>query len=66
MSGFALKLAYFDARGVVEVGRCMLAMNNVAFEDHRFPIAFGADGKFLVPEFDAAKEKGELVVNMNR
>ena len=67
MSSFApLKLVYFNAKGVVEVARCMLAMNNIAYEDHRFPITFSPDGKFLVPEFDAAKERGDLLANMNR
>lgn len=67
MSSFApLKLVYFDARGVVEVARCMLAMNNITYEDHRFPINFSPDGKFLYPEFTAAKERGELLANMDR
>ena len=66
MSSFALKLVYFDARGVAEISRCMMAINGVAFEDSRFPITFSADGTFSYPEFTLAKEKGELVVNLDR
>ena len=61
-----MKLVYFNARGVAEISRSMLAMNGVDFEDQRFPISFGADGSFSYPEFTDAKEKGELVVNMDR
>ena len=32
------KLVYFDAKGVVELSRCMLKVGDIDFEDYRFDI----------------------------
>jgi hypothetical protein len=33
-----MKLIYFDVRGVMEVGRYMLAMSGTEYEDFRYPV----------------------------
>jgi hypothetical protein len=48
----ALQLVYFNARGVVEVSRTLLALGKVEYEDFRYPINFS---DFSRPEYDAAK-----------
>ena len=62
-----MKLVYFDARGVVETSRCLLAIANIPYEDQRFGIKPAeSGGGFEYPEFAAAKARGELKVNMDR
>ena len=63
-NGDLYKLVYFNARGVCENTRIMLAIANVQYEDFRFPVDFKT---FARPEFDAAKADGKtLVGNMGR
>lgn len=57
------KLLYFDARGVMEVGRFMFAVAKVDYEEERFPFSFGTPGDMSTiqrPEFDKAKAEGRL------
>jgi hypothetical protein len=35
------KLQYFDAKGIIEPARILLALAGQEFEDGRFPIVFG-------------------------
>ena len=63
----SLKLVYFDARGVVENARILLAISNIPYEDQRFSIKPAASGSgFEYPEFAAFKAQGELKANMDR
>ena len=39
-----LKLLYFDARGLAETTRYMLAWAHVPYEDVRYPLRFGTPG----------------------
>ena len=50
-SGDQPKLVYFDAKGVVELSRCMLKIGQIDFEDSRFPIKLKEGGGFETPEF---------------
>ena len=64
-----ITLHYFDARGVAESIRYLLAMAKVPYEDNRFSLAFGTPGDFstiIRPEFDAAKESGALVAGCDK
>jgi len=56
-------LKYFNARGVIEPTRIMLAIKGVEYVDERFPIDIAT---FARPEFDAAKAEGVFAVNMDR
>jgi hypothetical protein len=47
-----IKLIYFNAKGVIEPTRMMLAVAGVQYEDFRYPIDPTTWAK---PEFDAAK-----------
>lgn len=50
-------LKYFDAKGVVEASRIMLAVAKADYEDMRFPIAMKEGGGYAMPEFDAGNAK---------
>jgi len=41
-----MKLVYFDAKGVVEKTRYMLAAAGAEYEDFRYEIAFGTPGDY--------------------
>jgi glutathione S-transferase len=57
------QLKYFDLRGAAETCRVIFALANQDYEDLRYAI----DPKtFASPAFLAAKESGELKVNLNR
>jgi len=63
------KLAYFDARGVIEVARFMFAVSKTQYEDHRFKISFGVPGDFSTikrEEFDKAKAAGDMDVSLGK
>ena len=67
MSSF--KLSYFDARGVAETTRYLLAVSKTEYEDKRYPKTFGTPGDWSTmerPEFDAAKADGTLAASLNR
>ena len=69
MENSRLKLSYFDARGVVETTRYMLAVTKTPYEDFRYGLTFGTPGDFSTiqrPEFDAAKAAGKLDANLGR
>jgi len=59
------KLTYFDARGVVEPTRLLLAAAGVEFEDKRYAVDMTTKPP-SAPEFNADKESGALNVNMAR
>jgi glutathione S-transferase len=58
-----LQLKYFNARGAAETARILLAIGGEPYEDIRFDII---PGKMESPAFNAAKETGELKMNLNR
>eukprot|EP00586_Coscinodiscus_wailesii_P010739 CAMPEP_0172512132 /NCGR_PEP_ID=MMETSP1066-20121228/241922_1 /TAXON_ID=671091 /ORGANISM="Coscinodiscus wailesii, Strain CCMP2513" /LENGTH=253 /DNA_ID=CAMNT_0013291789 /DNA_START=28 /DNA_END=789 /DNA_ORIENTATION=+ len=59
----SLELKYFNAKGVAETSRLLLAIAEQSYKDTRFDIT---PGTFDAPAFTAAKESGELKMNMNR
>jgi len=59
-------LKYFDARGVAEVSRVMLAIGGAEYSDSRYAIERTADGGFATPEFAADKASGALATNLGR
>ena len=69
MENSRMKLSYFDARGVAETTRYMLAVTKTPYEDFRYGFTFGTPGDFSTvqrPEFDAAKAAGKLDANLGR
>ena len=58
-----LQLKYFDARGAAETVRILLAVGKEEYEDIRYEIA---PGTMEAPAFKEAKEKGDLIANMDR
>lgn len=60
------QLKYFDARGAAELSRVIMHVGKMPFIDTRFSIVQTDGGKFETPEFNLAKERGELKCNMNR
>ena len=69
MENSRMKLSYFDARGVAETTRYMLAVTKTPYEDFRYGLTFGTPGDFSTiqrPEFDAAKAAGKLDANLGR
>lgn len=60
------QLVYFNAKGAVELCRILFKINDVVFDDYRFPIKSKPEGGFEVPEFDEYKKNGLLDANMNR
>ena len=58
-----LQLKYFDLRGVAETSRVLLAIGGEEYEDVRFEID---PSNFQSAAFLAAKESGELKMNLNR
>lgn len=63
-----MKLVYFNARGLAETSRMLLAVAGQDYEDFRFPfkIVDMSIFKFERPEFDAAKAKGELAGSLHK
>jgi len=57
------QLKYFNARGAAEVSRILFAIAEKDYEDVRYDFDMKARKSL---EFDAAKERGELKVNLNR
>ena len=58
-------LTYFDARGVVEPTRLLLAAAGVSYEDKRYKVDMTTKPP-SAPEFNADKESGALAANMGR
>mmetsp|Transcript_13479 Transcript_13479/g.44979 ORF Transcript_13479/g.44979 Transcript_13479/m.44979 type:complete len:226 (-) Transcript_13479:74-751(-) len=64
-----MKLVYFDAKGVVEKTRYMLAAAGAEYEDFRYEIAFGTPGDYSTlqrPKFDADKAAGKFNKSMGK
>jgi hypothetical protein len=61
----AMKLEYFDGRGLGEVSRIIMKIAGVEFDDTRYSIAF-PDGKMDAPEFVDLRDKGHFDSNMGR
>jgi len=57
------QLKYFDIRGAAEGARLLLALAGEEYDDARYGLT---PGKMESPTFDAAKEAGELVTNLDR
>jgi len=58
-----LSLRYFDLRGAAETARVLLALGDMDYDDVRYkfdPATFKSEA------FIAAKEKDELIINLNR
>merc|ERR1712194_299118 len=63
------KLQYFDARGLVEPCRILLALAGQDYEDARFPLVFGTPGDMSTldrSQFEEAIESGRLDANLGR
>jgi glutathione S-transferase len=58
-------LTYFDARAAGELSRIIMSVAGIQFTDERYSAKL-VEGKYLTPEFDAAKENGLLDTNLNR
>lgn len=59
----SLELKYFNIKGVAETSRILFAIAEQDYKDTRYEIT---PGTFDAPEFKAAKEAGDLKMNMNR
>ena len=59
----SMELKYFDARGAAEVIRLLFAIADVPYTDTRYTIT---PGSMEAPEFKAAKESGDLDMNLGR
>ena len=57
------QLKYFDARGAAEGCRLIFAIAGEEYEDTRYDIV---PGKMESPAFSAAKEGGDLAMNLDR
>jgi hypothetical protein len=62
----SLKVIYFDARGAAELTRIILKVGKINFEDLRVPLVMKPGGGFEMPEYEAAKARGDYAANMNR
>jgi glutathione S-transferase len=58
-----MELKYFDLRGAAETARIILAIGGEEYTDTRYAIT---PGSFDAPEFKAAKESGDLDMNLGR
>jgi len=62
-AAFALQLKYFDIRGAAETCRVIFALGEESYTDVRYKID---QATFQSPEFNEAKENGDLKLNLNR
>lgn len=63
-----MKLTYFNGRGLAETSRLILAINNVQYEDYRYPMKVN-DWKthdIEKKEFDDDKASGKLKKSLNK
>ncbi|MFM2392429.1 MAG: hypothetical protein RLZZ546_406 [Bacteroidota bacterium] len=60
-----MKLVYFDAKGLAETSRIILAIAGQEYEDVRYPIEF-KDNRYVRDLFDNDVDKGLLERSMNK
>jgi len=58
-----LEIRYFNAKGAIETARLILALAREEYKDTRYEIT---PGSMNSPDFNAAKESGELDANLSR
>jgi glutathione S-transferase len=56
----------YNHKGAAELCRILFKINDIEFEDFRFPIKIKEGGGFETPEFDEYKKNGILAANMGR
>jgi glutathione S-transferase len=63
-----MKLVYFNGRGLAETTRLLLAINNVKYEDFRYPLKIidWATHNMVREEFEQDKSDGKLVGSLNK
>ena len=63
-----IKLSYFNGRGLAENARILLALANVDYIDHRYPIEVKDYSRrdFVMDEFNQDKAEGKLTKSMNK
>ena len=63
-----MKLVYFNGRGLAETSRLILALNNVDYEDFRYPLKIidWATHNMVKDEFDKDKKDGKLTMSMGK
>ena len=63
-----MKLVYFNGRGLAETTRLLLAINNVNYEDFRYPLKIidWATHNMVRKEFEQDKDDGKLVGSLNK
>ena len=63
-----MKLVYFNGRGLAETTRLLLAINNVNYEDFRYPLKIidWATHNMVRKEFEKDKDDGKLVGSLNK
>jgi glutathione S-transferase len=63
-----MKLVYFNARGLAETSRLLLAVNNVDYEDFRYPLKIidWATHNMVKDEFEADKKNDKLLGSLNK
>ena len=64
----SLRLLYFNARGLAETSRILLALAQVDYIDYRFPIQVidPVNHVYIREEFDAYKASGKLDSSMGK
>ena len=63
-----MKLVYFNAKGLAETSRLLLAIVRVSYEDYRYPLEVVDMKSFnmVKKEFDEDKSNGKLVGSLNK
>ena len=63
-----MKLVYFNGRGLAETTRLLLSINNVNYEDFRYPLKIidWATHNMVRKEFEKDKDDGKLVGSLNK
>ena len=65
---YKMRLVYFNGRGLAETSRLLLALNNVDYEDYRYPLKVidWATHNMEKLEFENDKKEGKLVHSLNK